>query len=521
MLVLLAGIVAIVVWQMGFTRDGADAKDVKIDETYKVTAASGMHNDAYFVYFYWYTGLFPVASTLAYEPCFYRCPPKEESMAPAALSREAAEGLMRQRPETLVMDSTWTWYEGDRGKIFLYLLDAWLKGAPDHPSVKPMHRSMFIGALCALFFAFWWTRRPALGALCVLFLGSNPFQLYEVHRNENVFGWSITAAILLLAIHLPLLTSRRAHTRWVFALPIVTGFFMATVRTARSEPMPLLVAALFAYAFVRFSGASSRRDTWLRRGALALTLVVTFFVGHTLWTRYFVKKNDEASEVLARIGGHPYPGGLRMYHRVWHPIWCGLGDFDTTHGYEWSDTRAAAYAKPILEQRFHRFVPMVAFEGVPRTLDEYWDESGFYKKFPYEIPEYEQVVREKVVSDILADPGWYVGILAKRVWRVLMDATPIRISIHKGWLNVPILSAKLYVPLLVACLAARARFASMLLAFTLPTLTTALVVHCDRGLPWYGIMHLTMAAVIVMVCVEAARLGYRRYVKGAVKARTS
>ena len=62
--VLLVGMVAIVIWQLGFSRD-----ERNLDATYTVTAASGMHNDRHFVYFYWYTGLFPVASTAQYVSC--------------------------------------------------------------------------------------------------------------------------------------------------------------------------------------------------------------------------------------------------------------------------------------------------------------------------------------------------------------------------------------------------------------------------------------------------------------------
>ena len=57
--VLVLSILALVTWQYSFSLPSA-----KIDARYKNQAASGMHNDQFFVYFFWYTGLFPVASTL-------------------------------------------------------------------------------------------------------------------------------------------------------------------------------------------------------------------------------------------------------------------------------------------------------------------------------------------------------------------------------------------------------------------------------------------------------------------------
>ncbi len=57
---LVLGLTMIVTWQWGFA-----LHDAKIDSKYQNTAASGMHNEAYFVYFLWYENLFPVASQAA------------------------------------------------------------------------------------------------------------------------------------------------------------------------------------------------------------------------------------------------------------------------------------------------------------------------------------------------------------------------------------------------------------------------------------------------------------------------
>lgn len=510
---LFAGIVAIVAWQWGFA-----FHDAKIDDTYRNSAASGMHNDVYFVYFLWYKNLFPVVSTAAYQPCDYRCAPTQESMAPAALTHEAADAVMKDQGSTLLMDSGWTWYAGDRGKVFLYLFDVWMKGVPWRPSVKPFHRFVWIVGLCGLFYSFWRIRRPWLGALSVLFLGSDPFQLYEVNARDNVFGWSITTAVILLAIHLPLLTNKRVSPRWAFAWPIVTALMMATIRTFRSEPMPMLAGALLAYMFVHFTGVESKRETWLRRGALVVTFFVFFLLGGQLWNRYFLAKQAEAAAAVARHGGHPYPGNVRMYHHFWHPVWCGLGDFDKKYGYVWDDTKALAYAKPILEQKFHQHVPSTSFFFGQKNLDEYWDKEGIYKKLPYDIENYNEIIRDKVLDDIKHDPKWFADILSKRVQRVLTEATPIRISTRTGWFDVPWISGKWFVPLLALLFVARAKFATKLLVFTLPSLTTALIVFCDKGIHWYGIFHLFMAAVVVMMAVEIGRMIYahvRRSRRGA------
>jgi hypothetical protein len=315
---------------------------------------------------------------------------------------------------------------------------------------------------------------------------------------------------LLLAIHLPLLTNKRVDPRFALLWPIGTALLMSTIRTFRSEPMPMLAGALLAYALTRFTGEMSKRETWMRRGALVATFFVVFFLGHQFWTRYFLTKAAQANATLARVGGHPYPGNIRMYHHFWHPVWCGLGDFDKKYGYVWDDNRALAYAKPILQQKFKQHVPSTTLGvSVKNNLDEYWDEDGFYKKLPYDIPNYNEIIRDKILHDIKTDPKWFGRILYQRVARILNEATPVRVSTRTGWWDVPLLSGKLFLPVLLLALLARAKFATKLLLFTVPTVTTALIVFCDRGIPWYGIFHLVMAGIVTVFALEAVRLVVR------------
>jgi hypothetical protein len=44
-----------------------------------------------------------------------------------------------------------------------------------------------------------------------------------------------------------------------------------------------------------------------------------------------------------------------------------------------------------------------------------------YARTPFEVPEYIEVITEKVVHDITHDPVWYLTILAKRVQRLVIE----------------------------------------------------------------------------------------------------
>jgi hypothetical protein len=490
---LVAGFLTIIFWQLAFV-----GRKAFVDDAFKITAASGVHQEKDFVYFLYYLNLFPVVETTAV-PCTSPLPQACRQIVdpPGEYSADAARAAMVRNGGSLQQDFGWTWYAGDRGKIYLYLFDAWLKGAPRNTTPRPASRVLFTGSLCALFASMWWVRRALLGVCLALFLGSNPFQLFEVYGNDNVFGLSISTALLLLAIHVPLLRPHcRPNARWVFLWPLGVGALMATIRTMRSEPMAMLVAPAATYLVV--AGLPLRR-----RAALVVTLAASFWLVGALWNAHFVRQQRHAAEVVAGHGGHPFTEDIRLYHHFWHPIWCGLGDFDDRHGYEWNDHAAAGYARPRLQLK-GVYVP-TAFMNVPEgDPREYFDpKTKIYKKLPYELPYYNDIIRDKVLADIRNDPWWYLGILAKRVKRVFTMTTPVRISWWRGWLTLP-WHAALVVPTVVLLALARSRFLLRIILFTVPTVATAVAVFSDRGMTYYGIFHVVSFAVVLTVALQHA-----------------
>lgn len=488
--VLLAGLLTVIVWQASFATLHA-----KLDESFRIRASSGVHQDSTFVYFLYYLDLFPVVSLVN-----ARCNDDklagclDATWSPADYSEAAAKEALRTQGGKLVQDTGWTWNAGDRGKIYLYLFDAWMKGRPADPSPRPAGRLAFIIALCALWGSCWYIRRPVLGALLVLFLGSNPFQLFETHVNANVFSWPITAAILLLAGHLPLLRRWRPDPDLAFVWPIATALFVGSVRTIRSEPATMVLACGVTYLLI--TGFS-----WKRRLAMVAVLGVALFGTGQLWQRHFIRQHDHARAVLTQVGGHPFPGPLRLHHQIWHPIWCGLGDFGQKYGYQWNDHKAAAYAKPLMEAK-GVFVPSGYFQE--STDDrEFYDKEHLYKKLPYDQPYYDDIIRAKVISDVKKDPGWYLGVLWNRAKRIMNMTTPVRVSWSTGHKDMPWMSA-LTVPLLALLALLRSRFLAGLVLFTFPGVTTAFVIFSDLGTTYYGVFHIIAFAVIVTAFVHHA-----------------
>jgi len=89
------------------------------------------------------------------------------------------------------------------------------------------------------------------------------------------------------------------------------------------------------------------------------------------------------------------------HHNVWPSLWEGLGDFDATKGYTWSDRVAK------------------------ETLRKAGVDSGSKASFGFEGDAVEGYFRDQIVSDVKADPAWYAGILVRRVWAT--------VSLQKLW----------------------------------------------------------------------------------------
>jgi len=479
------GLILIPLWQCSFLW----VHPSSLPSDYYCWAATGLHQESRFVYFLYYLNLFPVATELPDRVLVY--------------SRDGANRVFEKHGDTLVMELGHTLRFGDLGRTLLFLPAAWLKGSPEVPSVRPCNAAAFIFALMALFASAWWVGRPVLGAILVILLGSNPFQIFEVYVNGNIFGWSITAAMLVLALHWPLLGFRKPRGGYVWAVPVLTGLLLATIRQVRTEPAFIALSALAAY--LTMSGVR-----WPKRLALAGLLIATMMGTGRAWSAYFDAKFRQAAQRVGAAGGHPYTGPRNLYHATWFSLWCGLGDFDTKYGYQWLDVAAGLYAMPILKQMG---VDVPPWDGSTHVFQTYWDDARKYYKTPYELPHYEDVLRDKVLHDIRHDPLWYLDILLRRLWRILWETTPASLGIGPARLSMPF-PGLIFLPVVGFLLWVRNWPLVKLACFLLPLSLIAFVIFSDRGTCWYSCYHLVPAAILLTWLAQWAMARLRRRTNG-------
>ena len=464
----------VVLWQVGFAGASHESR-----RPWAMNASMGLSADApSFFYFFHHFGVFPVAAR------------EVPQLGP---SKAAAQAFVAHHGDRLTTDldlPTSTARFGDYGKLFLFYPDLWLRGDPGHATAMPFNQALFVVALLAVFWAFWRQGYTLLGALIVLLVGSDPFQVVEVYARGNIFSIPISVALLMLAAHLRYLTGRAGADALAWITAAAGGIVLASFREVRTEAVLMVPAVLATWLLVR-----APLD---RRVLLALVFVVAFAATGRAWTSYWHGQFARAEAFVTHAGGTTSPAPLGTHHAFWHAIACGLGDYGGDRGYSWDDRASFRWAttydarsnpKPLAKHYTHGYF-----------LDETYD--GAHHIAPTDLPDYNALVRGRVLGDIREDPAWYAGILGQRALAILRDATPAALSFGAftfawpgaGWLLVPVLAY---------ALVRRRYFHAALIAFTLPLSAVALMVYSGRGATFYGIAHLIALAAAIDLAMKA------------------
>ncbi|MFM7079932.1 MAG: hypothetical protein ACKOYC_09115 [Bacteroidota bacterium] len=415
-----------------------------------------------FVYFQYYLGLFPVA-TLSVDP---------------GLSKAAALAELEKNGENLVMEVEHWSRLGEHARIWAYMPNAWLRGSPKKPSVRLFNTLVFLAALLVLYLGFHAAGQPFVGTLLTLMCAFTPYFIYELFGRQNVFGLLGAGFFLILGLHAKSIFVGSSKTNWII-ITVVAAILVGFLSEIRNETI-ILLASLFCLVLF-----AKQQHWFFKIGLLMLAFISVTVIRNGIKT-WFDGEFEEAKKIVARHGGHVYNGPRIEGHRFWHPVFCGLGDFDQTHGYRWDDETAYRYAVPILNEKYRL---NIRYEGGFHTENYYDADSMYYVKFD-EIAQYEEVVKEKVIDDITNDPWWYLTILLKRVLAIMSYSLPIPFA---GWLVVP--------AFVLMWKGKRYEWISMLLA-SLALVATPLLIYSGDGATYNALFGFISTAFIAVFLVE-------------------
>ncbi|MBK8338664.1 MAG: hypothetical protein IPK99_00970 [Flavobacteriales bacterium] len=411
-----------------------------------------------FHYFHYYLGAFPLATLN-----------EDLDYSKAGATRE-----IEHRGQDLIMEYQHWSRLGENARIFAYLPGAWLKGSAEAPSIRLFNGLWFTAALLSLYLGFFRAGRPLLALVLAFVVAATPFYWFEVYSRENIFGLLGSVFFLVLGMHAPSLAGR-SPSWWVALLTAgLSGLLIAFCTEVRNETIVVMMSLVAMLLFVP-------RISWLQRGGTILLALLAFSFGRTSIQDHFDRQWERTAELVEAHGGHVHKGPRISGHRIWHPIFCGLGDFGADKGYAWNDRVAYAYALPILEEEFGIRVKWSGGFGT----DDHYDEAGlYYVKFD-EIEEYEEIVKGKVLADVNTDPGWYLAILIQRIGRILTVTLPFA---YAGWTVIP-LSLYLF--------RGRLWFHLRLLLVSLPLSITPFAIYSGEGATYNSVFPILAVAIIL------------------------
>jgi hypothetical protein len=368
---------------------------------------------------------------------------------------------------------------GENARIFTYMPDALVRGSPEKPTVKLFNALFFFVALALSYWGFWRAHKPLLGLIIVLLTSFSPFFLFEIFSNENIFGLMGATFILVLGLNVKWLLAKSVNWIDILVIPVFLGIVIGFTAQIRNEVLIVLASTLLVYILAHI------KHGFLR--ILPILLVILFYVLTTNHIKdYFETKFIETQAFVEKNGGNPYYGSKIGGHKFWHPVFCGLGDYDYKYGYEWDDKVAYRFAVPVLKEKYGISIP---YNDELHTSIYYDSGKNYYVKFD-EIEAYDQVVKDKVLGDIKSDPLWYLYILFMRVLTVLTITQPLPLL---GWFALFVLFI----------LWKKKRWDELkLIVVAMPLSATSIIIFAARGTTYNSMFPLVALAIFLYMQSE-------------------
>jgi hypothetical protein len=269
-----------------------------------------------------------------------------------------------------------------------------------------------------------------------------------------------------------------------------SGLLLATLHQIRAEAVLIGLSLPLVYLTIR-------RARWIRRIGLVAVLLASYFLTSQAWQSYWDRKFTAAQAFVAAHGGAPYAGPHASSHVLWHSVYIGLGDFGKDRGFRWDDRAGFVYATPFLRSQYHL---NVTYSG-GYYFNESYDPAGVYRLYPPELPQYNRVMRDAVLQTIERDPLWYAGVLVRRLWRIVVQTTPVSIALGPWRVGIPG-AGFLILPVVILLFLRKKIFFAKLILFTWPLSLTALLVYSGDGTPYYGISHIVTVGILLYLLIS-------------------
>jgi hypothetical protein len=327
---------------------------------------------------YWEDVCAAVQSYVAYA---FPAPPSGESAEPRPdidASFKLCQGMVRRGSERAGLRS-WQFWRTIPSQYFAAVREDLAPGRPFEDPGRAMALSagfrifggvapyllLWLGVLAAVPVLLWISAEfnraghPVAGVAFPAVLASSPFVSDCLTLTHSGIGFYLIAVVAGLCVAVWGVGGEPPATGAFLVRAGVVGVVFAACVLCRSGTLAVLPGLVLALVLAWFRRVPAPSRAWALAAGLAL------LVGPYLGVR------------------------PREHHAVWITLWEGLGDFDRAKGHYWRDSEA----RKVLEG--------AGLDAGPKLGD-------------WVTPEAEAYFRRSVLDDVLGDPGWYVGILARR-----------------------------------------------------------------------------------------------------------
>lgn len=409
-------------------------------------------------------------------------------------NRQEAALILRDHGESLRMEYVRTLRCGERMvKVMKWPLML-IRGTPYKASHHTVISFLFISSLILLTLALCRYAPAPLFIFLPVFLSSSGFLAGSVYYKRVTLGLLPIGVIFAIALFCPLIFGKSVRTGSVIIRALIFSALMVVLVNIRSPAMAAMVSPAIALALY------PRFKIWNRLAMIAV-LLASFVAFEKLFDYWWNYNYDRTSRILEKVGGTPFKGPRISRMPFWHSIWCGLADFDDQLGYQWRDAQAFRYGLPILKER--GYFPE---EDIMETGYFGGIYSGLY---PWDIPEYDGIIRARIVSDIRENPGWYADILFRRAKRILLENEPPGFLFGNFRLRIPA-TILFYLLALAAVPAIGPRPYATLALSVLPSAAVAFFCTTFGGQQFKSILHIVLLALLATAIFRWLEYGIRR-----------
>ena len=201
--------------------------------TQKREDASGfsMSSAEKFIYFYYYTWNFPLAtlnSNLKY-------------------SEQDAQKEIKENGEDLIMEYHHWSRLGESARIWAFLPNAFISGSPEKPSIRLFNIIIFTLSLIILYIGFWHANFKLHGLLLVILINITPFYLFEVYTNDNIFALLGSVFFMILGLNISLILKSKIRFKRILGAAIISGSIIGLFSELRNEISMVIVSLILIY----------------------------------------------------------------------------------------------------------------------------------------------------------------------------------------------------------------------------------------------------------------------------------